>query len=117
VATFLIHPHEPLSQVVFVHDYIQLVFQDERLSAFNLCRLYTDEANMIDQGEKGFCDALVRLIGRKAEPVAHGEAECLALQFEGQAKLTVLATSGSLRSLEAFEYHGNTGHVIVQQNA
>ncbi len=29
-------PSEPLSQVVFVHDYLQLIFQDEGFNIYNL---------------------------------------------------------------------------------
>lgn len=32
-------PLEPLSQVVFIHDYLQLVFQDESFSIYNLAEL------------------------------------------------------------------------------
>ena len=32
-------PAEPLSQVVFIHDYLQLVFQSQCLSVYNLAQI------------------------------------------------------------------------------
>jgi len=34
-----LNPRFPLSQVVFIHDYVQLVVQEERFSLFNLVEL------------------------------------------------------------------------------
>ena len=48
-----------LSQVTFVHDYIQLTFQDVGLSAYNHVTLEANDTRLA-QGDIGFCDLLVR---------------------------------------------------------
>ena len=56
-------PTDPLSQVVFVHNYLQLVFQDSGFTIYNPCALNL-EGTPIQFGQDGFADALVGLIGQ-----------------------------------------------------
>lgn len=108
-------PQSSLSEVVFLHDYLQLVFQDERLSVFNPCSL-TGPGLMLRTGEPGFCDALVGLIGQTASACAHS-SELLSLVFSGGIVLAVLPDpSGSI--VEAFEFHSESnGVIVVERNA
>lgn len=104
-------PTEPLSQVVFVHDYIQLVFQDACFSIYNAAELRLD-GFLILQGQSGFCDRLVNLIGQSllyvlAEPV-------LSLTFQGGAVLVVTQFGDGP---EAWQYNSANGPIVVEQNA
>ena len=106
-------PESPLSEVVFVHDYLQLVFQDERLSVFNPCSL-TAPGLKLRTGEPGFCDALVSLIGQTASACAQS-SELLSLSFSGGVVLAVLPDQSG--SVEAFAFHSEGNRVIVERNA
>jgi hypothetical protein len=56
--------YDPLSQVIFVHDYIRLVFHPITLSVFT--RLTVNfPVGARKHGELGFCDALVAQIGQR----------------------------------------------------
>lgn len=77
-------PLEPLSQVVFIHDYFQLVFQEERLTVYNRAAV-ADGENLTRQGTTGFCDKLVELIGQRVVVVTRTGASVLCLHFSGGA--------------------------------
>lgn len=109
-------PAEPLSQVVFVHDYLQLVFQDETFSIYNLTELVFRSIEIL-QGTPGFCDGLVNLIGQRAVSVAQTERWALSLSFEGGAKLHVLSSGVAARGPEAFQFAGKDNLLVVEQNA
>jgi hypothetical protein len=60
--------NEPLSQVVFVRDYVQLVFQDTTLSVY--CSMSVAlRRDSIGWHGPGWCDALVALIGQSVTSV------------------------------------------------
>jgi hypothetical protein len=108
-------PAEPLSQVVFIHDYVQLVFQDERLSIYNPIAV-SDAQSDLSCGGLGLRDALVGLIGQSAVSVAPPESFVLALSFErGQSVL--VSKRGATGIAEAFEFRGNDNLVVVEPNA
>jgi hypothetical protein len=104
-------PAAELTQVVFVHDYLQLVFDGERFSVYNRAALKVS-GQILPQGAPGFADALVRLIGRRALD-AQTEPS-LVLQFEGGVSFAV-ESSGV--GPEAWQYDGNGGEIVVAQNA
>jgi hypothetical protein len=106
-------PQSPLSQVVFVHDYLQLVFQGERLSIYNPCSLTGPGLNL-QTGDPGFCDALVSLIGQTASACADS-SELLSLSFSGGVVLAVLPDQLGL--VEAFTFHSEDSRAIVERNA
>lgn len=108
-------PSEPLSQVVFVHDYFQLVFQEERFNIYNLADLESGGAK-VTQDQPGFCDALVSLIGLRVMAVAHSDAFALKLSFELGAQVIVRCDDAAINGPEAFEYSGNNQLLVVVQN-
>ena len=108
-------PTESLSQVVFVHDYLQLVFEDETFSIYNLTELVLGGV-AIAQGAPGFCDGLVKLIGQGAT-VAQSERCALSFSFAGGANLRVLRSAGAARGPEAFQFAGRANLLVVEQNA
>jgi hypothetical protein len=105
-------PVEPLSEVAFVHDYVQLRFQDEIFSLFNGIRL-TSGSSCIQQGEPGFADGMVGLIGQRILAVPQGP-EMLTLRFGDGSILEVLKADAS--GPEAFMFHGPNNLILVEQN-
>ena len=82
-------PVEPLSQVVFVHDYFQLVFQDDTFNIYNLAEVVREGA-VLRQGQVGFCDAVVGLIGKSVVSFTTAPRGELVLSFESGASLRVV---------------------------
>ena len=109
-------PVGPLSQVVFVRDYLQLVFEDEVLSVYNLASLVL-HGSEIHQESTGFCDGLVSLIGQRAVQIELAEQCALSLAFAGGAVLHVLGCESAVRGPEAFQFAGRDDLVVVEQNA
>jgi len=109
-----LQPHDPLSQVVFIHDYLQLVFQDCAFTLYNLA-IYTAGDTKLTQGESGFCDALVSLIGQEARAeVLPGH---LSLHFSNGAAVSIVSTGITARGPEAWQFGQLGGSVVVEQNA
>ena len=100
---------EPLSSVVFVHDYVQLVFQDLILSVFVPLSV-TVEARSISHGERGFADELVALIGASVAS-AKDDDNLLELVFDNGAVVSFDAADGSVP--EAFTLHQPNVPTIV----
>lgn len=109
-------PDEPLSQVVFVHDYLQLVFEDESYSIYNVAKLAGNGTEWL-QGEKGFCDALVNLIGRRVKSAVSSTEYPIVLNFEGGVQLQVLSGPLGARGPEAFQFIDKNSQILVEQNA
>ncbi|MFA6094970.1 MAG: hypothetical protein WC757_03750 [Candidatus Paceibacterota bacterium] len=104
-------PIEPLSQVVFIHDYLQLVFQNACFSIYNAVELRQGNISL-SQGQPGFCDGLVSLIG---QPLTSASASpSLSLTFQSGTVL-VLAQSG--QNSEAWQYNSFGWPIVVEQNA
>jgi hypothetical protein len=109
-----LQPIDPLSQVVFVHDYLQLVFQDRAFTIYNVAT-YSCGAVELRQGQPGFCDALVALIDQNAH--AEALADRLLLQFSGGALLSVPVSGLDTRGPEAWQFGQLGGPYVVEQNA
>jgi hypothetical protein len=105
----------PLSQVAFIHDYVELAFGNARLSIYNEVSVLTSSGVYV-QGEVGFCDALVQLIDQRAKESANPEGAVLALEFEQGSRLHVRAGDAS-SGPEAFQFVGASGVIVVEQNA
>jgi hypothetical protein len=87
----LLPPADPLSQVVFVHDYLQLVFGDTRLSLYGLTTITVDSV-MLTLRETGFCDAVVSLLCEKVLNVSTDDGGSLHIQFESGTSMTVASS-------------------------
>ncbi|WP_028208236.1 restriction endonuclease subunit S domain-containing protein [Paraburkholderia nodosa] len=99
-------PVEPLSQVVFIHDYFQLVFQEERFTVYNRSAV-ADRESVIRQGTVGFCDKLVELIGQSVVAVTQTDAYVLCLRFSGGAAFQIEADLDPSWP-EAFDFIGRS---------
>jgi hypothetical protein len=107
-------PAGPLTQVVFVHDYLQLVFDSGRISIHNRASLEGGGQQRCT-GEAGFADGLVQLIGQR---VLHAELEpTLTLEFERGTRLVVLYGTEDVNGPESFEISQDGGGITVAQNA
>ena len=109
-----LQPKQLLSQVVFVQDYLQLVFQDCCLTVYNLAT-YSSVSGELRQGEPGFCDALVSLIDKTARVEAL--ADKLLLHFSGGSLVSVPVSGPDTRGLEAWQFSQLGGPTVVEQNA
>jgi hypothetical protein len=106
----------PLSQVVFVHDYLQMVFQDTRLSVYAPASV-SREFRSLDRSEVGFCDALVALIGKKVISSDYAQMRQLRLTFEGGESVTVSLLGQGVTGPELFQLDRPGLPTIVEQVA
>lgn len=98
--------YEPLSQVWFVHDYIQLQFQDRTLTILNEPRLHLPSGEALARCDSGFCDNLVLQIGESIEGTVLEEQSHFTLQFSSGVALNVPLTRDAARCAEALELPG-----------
>lgn len=108
-------PCEPLTQVVFVHDYIQLVFQDETFNLYNQVELEY-ATRLFRSGELGFCDTLVSLINKRVVSTSSGATCKLELTFEGGTRLRVRPDVDSACGPDSFEYFGPQNLLVSEPN-
>ena len=108
-------PCEPLSQVVFLHDYFQLVFQGETLSIYNEASLHHGSTVLVSS-EPGFADALVALIDQHAESATERPATLLTLAFTSGAELRIRSGGALHGQVEAFCFVSQSGAILVGQN-
>jgi len=109
-------PHEPLSQVVFIHDYLQLVFQAESFSVYNASKFVHNGTELI-QAAPDFCDAMVSLIGKRVIAASSATEYPLSLSFDNGARFLVLSGALGARGPEAFQFIGYNNLIVVEQNA
>jgi len=110
----LVPPRVPLSEVRFVQDYVQLVFQDGTLSVYNEATVCSD-GKRFSTGEPGFTDALVQLIGRRPESVRQDPETILKIHFDDGSTFAVLKANPGSTTLEAFQFTHEAG-IVVGQN-
>ena len=79
---------EPLDSVVFIHDYVQLTFQEVRLSIYGRFSVFGPSKGAVSTGDEGFCDAVVGLIEDRVIEVEES-AERLDLLFESRRRVSV----------------------------
>ena len=108
-------PTEALSQVVFVHDYIQLIFQGEGFSLYNRVGLTANDREY-SQGSSGFADEMTRLIGQKVSAAGASNRSKLEIQFEAGSVIRLLSGQENENGPEAFQYNDGNGSIVVEQN-
>ena len=77
-----------LTQVCFVHDYIQLVFQDNGGSIYNPLTVI-QKNQFLKKGDLGYADSLVDHIGLKIIKVRYSEEEVVVFSFENGTGFSV----------------------------
>ena len=105
-------PADSLSQVVFVHNYFQLVFQDSGFSIYNAATLHSNGVSLL-QGQPGFCDRLVGLIGQTLLAADALGGSSLVLTFQDGSTLSV-GSAGP--GAEAWQYNSFGCSSVVAQN-
>ncbi len=108
-------PSEPLSQVVFIHDYLQLIFQGEGFNIYNLAEVEIHGVR-IAQGQPGFCDAVVSLIGQRVTAASHSDKCALKLSFGEGSQFVVRSDAAAISGPEAFQFTGKNQPPMVEQN-
>ena len=106
---------EPLSSVIFIHDYIQLDFHEERLTLNNDVQYFFGAVEKI-KTDAGFCDALVALIGDEVVDISFGPGELINLTFQSGEKLRLLPLSDGQAWPECWEFRGTQQQIAVGQN-
>lgn len=109
-------PREPLTQVVFVHDYFQLVFDTQVLGIYNPATVSVD-GRAIEFGRPGFADALVKLLGSRVVQAKTDSESGLLLTFESNATLEILGSPSEGGILEAYSFTESNGPIVVAHNA
>lgn len=106
---------EPLSQVVFVHDYIQLVFQGTYFNLYNRVTVHRDGCTL-GASDAGFADELRRLVGERVVDTSSEEGRFSVVEFERGAQVSVSLRAEDANGPEAFELGDNKGLRVVEQN-
>ena len=106
---------DPMSQVIFVHDYVQLVFQELVLTVYSPITL-TAGPTSIAKSDRNFCGHLVSLIGSRVESVAHFPRSELQLRFEGGIDLSVSLRSEDANGPELFQVDRPGFPILVEQD-
>jgi hypothetical protein len=109
-----LQPKDPLSQVVFIHDYVQLVFQDSGFSLYNVVS-YQLNGLTIRQGQSGFCDAVVGLIDQTAVANALEDSQ-LVIRFANGASIHCPSSGPDVRGPEAWQFNSVGGQAVIEQN-
>ena len=107
-------PTEPVTQVVFVHDYFQVVFDDE---TFNLCgdvEVRKNEQTLVP-GQPGFGDAMVELVGDRALALTVDPSDELTIQFLSGTILQVRPNPSGCGP-EAWVFRGPKNLIIAGSN-
>lgn len=107
---------EPLSQVTFVHDYVQLRFQETCLSLYSRLVISTNGVTL-GRSDRGFCDALVALIGQSAMSVDYQAKDHLRIAFSTGAILSASLKAIDASGEELFQLQGPGTTLIVEQVA
>jgi len=109
---------EPMTQVVFIHDYIQLVFQDCRINVYNTAQITTSDGVIVLQNNPGFADQTVNLLEQKITSAYISESRELSLCFTNGTKFKTLNSPEHCHGPEAFEASGSPlTEWVVEQNA
>jgi hypothetical protein len=99
---------EPLSSVVFIHDYVQLVFQGLILNIY-APYMIKKGARSISSGETGYADELVSLIGISVTRVEDRDG-VVSLTFSCGALVQIAANADGP---EALSLHQDGSSTIV----
>jgi hypothetical protein len=105
---------DTMSQVTFVHDYVQLVFQDLVMTIYSPIAVMIG-ATPIVKGDPTFCDRLVALIGSRVESVTDVPIGQLRLRFEGGIDVSVSLRTEDANGPEFFQIDRPGFPIIVEQ--
>ena len=97
---------EPLSQVWFVHDYIQLQFQDQTVTIMNTPELKLPSGVTLGRNDVCFCDTLVSQIEQSIQDTKLFNGQQFTIKFESGIELVVPLTAEAANGPEALKLPG-----------
>lgn len=112
--TVSIAPPEPLSEVAFVLDYIQLAFQNEGFNFYNDIEVRRGTDRFV-KGLPGFCDVLVGLMGLRVHQAVACESQ-LRMAFDDGTILRTLPLASTQSWPEAWQFNSPGRPVVVGRN-
>jgi hypothetical protein len=110
-----LRPEHPLTAVVEVHDYLQLVFADETLTVLNPMEVRAATVAS-PGGAASAAEEARRLVGRRVLNATQSAGALLTLTFEDGGQVIVLPAHERSPGTEAFVFSGRHAHV-VEHNA
>jgi hypothetical protein len=105
-------PPGELTQVAFVHDYIQLVFQDWRFSLYNEVSIDVDRVVVACRNNAGFCDLLVGLLNQRAKGTGSETDAALVLTFDAGTRVIVHLADENCTWPEAWQLNTPTAAIV-----
>ncbi len=81
-----------LSEVRFVHDYVQFIFEPHTLSLYAPLRVMADRP--LTRNDIGFCDSICSLIGQNLTAITRKEHEHLEFKFSNGTAVVVSLLGG-----------------------
>jgi hypothetical protein len=96
----------PLSQVWFVHDYIQLQFQERSVTVMNTPKLRLSSGVILERKDEGFCDCLVSQIEQSIQDSQLRDNEEFLIRFASGVELIIPLTEEAANGPEAVELPG-----------
>jgi hypothetical protein len=106
----------PLSEVVFIHDYVQLRFEETGLSLYSRLTIDTGKG-VLDRIDSNFADALVGLIGQRVSSVDYRPESQLRLRFSGGVTLIVSLRAEDSTGPELFQLNRPGLPIVIEQVA
>jgi hypothetical protein len=106
---------DPLSQVIFINDYIQLRFEPITLTLLNAVSVKSASKNLV-RNDLGFCDMLCALIGQRILDMSVMDKESASFLFESGTIVRVGLAPDDATGPEAFTIFDSHGFMLIEQN-
>jgi len=102
-----------LSEVRFVHDYVQFIWEPHTLSLYAPLRVLA-EGRPLARSDVGFCDSICSLIGQSLTAVTRQEHEQLEFAFSNGTKVLVSLRSEDAVGPEVAQLSTPGGEIMVE---
>lgn len=103
-----------LTQVIFVHDYLQLAFQELGMSIYSAATVSAHGVTL-HRGDPGYCDALVNLIGQPVTSVAFCPGDAMRMTFSSGTTIAVSLRPADCKGPEYFQLDRIGLPILVEQ--
>ena len=105
---------DPLSEIRFVHDYLQLVFWPHTLSLYPKLEVHAG-GRRLTSSDNGYFDSICRLIGQKLVAVTREEKMRLSFRFASGTSLLVSLRPGDAVGPEVAMLADDKGGLMVER--
>lgn len=102
-----------LSEVRFVHDYVQFIFEPHTLSLYAPLHVLTD-GHALARGNVGYYDSICSLIGQNLTDVTRHERKRLEFAFSNGTKVILSLRSEDAAGPEIAELSTPSGEIMVE---